>query len=114
MPIHGYFDPRRVVSVNQVSAESTYHVTIPKASVPPAGPTKTELGPGPVKLPPNYDAKFRGLLSGLLNPGSGAFGGLFEPGPEIPPSTSGAAEGVPSDGAFGVAPVNIPGETIGK
>ena len=119
--LRGYFDPRRVTSVNQVVAESTYHVTIPHASVPKvttaAKSAKIELGPGPVQLPPN----FQGPFGGRFGPGSvrlqqGPFGGRFGPGPvRLPPSETGAEpETLPGFGAFGVGPVIIPGETIGE
>ncbi|KAG2338106.1 hypothetical protein BDR05DRAFT_851168, partial [Suillus weaverae] len=63
--IHGYFDPRRVVTVNQIATDQALHVTIPTASINSSlpGVTTTELGPGPRKLPP------------------GPFGGHFGPGP---------------------------------
>ncbi|KAH0833222.1 hypothetical protein J3R83DRAFT_12282 [Lanmaoa asiatica] len=113
----GYFDPRRVTKVNQVVAESTFHVTIPAASVPKATTaekpsSKTEIGPGPLKLPPNF----------------GPFGGRYGPGPvrlpprcghghgtvHIPPSEAGAKpETIPGFGEFGAGPVIIPGETVG-
>ncbi|KAI9570569.1 hypothetical protein HD554DRAFT_2083105 [Boletus coccyginus] len=115
LPVRGYFDPRRVTSVNQVVAETTYHVTIPHASVASATPadkssSKVELGPGLLKLPPNF----------------GTFGGNFGPGPVIPPfggpgtvslpprETGVKPETLPGNGAFGVGPVIAPGETIGE
>lgn len=122
----GYFDPRRVTLVNQVVAESTYHVTIPAASVPKAATadkssSKTELGPGPIQLPPNFSAKHQGPFGGLFGPGPvrpshGPFGGHFGPGPvRLPPSETGAhPETLPGDGEFGVGPVIIPGETLGE
>ncbi|KAF8843681.1 hypothetical protein BDN67DRAFT_988233 [Paxillus ammoniavirescens] len=110
LPIHGYFDPRRVVTVNQVVAETTLHVTIPAASVAKITSTNTSsakvelsppsgFGPGPVRLPPQSP-----------------FGGRFGPGPvRLPPSETGAApETLPGNGEFGVGPVVIPGETIGE
>ncbi|KAF8442450.1 hypothetical protein L210DRAFT_3644556 [Boletus edulis BED1] len=115
-PLHirGYFDPRRVTSVNQVVAESTYHVTIPHASVPKGTTTenstsKVELGPGPLKI-----------SSDDLGP----FGGRFGPGPvrlprysgvRLPPGEMGAKpETLPGDGEFGVGPVITSGETLGE
>jgi len=114
-PIRGYFDPRRVTSVNQVVAETTYHVAIPHASVANATPadkssSKIEPGPGLLHLPPNF----------------GTFGGNFGPGPVIPPfggpgtvslpprETGVKPETLPGNGAFGVGPVITPGETIGQ
>lgn len=109
-PIRGYFDPRRVVAVNQVVAENTYHVTIPHSSVVNAttaekSGSKVELGPGPVQLPPNFNPRHQG-----------PFGGRFGPGPvRLPPSETGAKpETLPGFGAFGVGPVIVPGETIGE
>ncbi|KAH7884381.1 hypothetical protein F5I97DRAFT_1889097 [Phlebopus sp. FC_14] len=107
--IHGYFDPRRVVTVNQVVAETSFHTTIPASSVPKGTEPSTssgkiELGPGPVKLPPQSPAQQR------------PFGGNFGPGPvKLPLSETGARpETLPGDGEFGVGPVVIPGETIGE
>lgn len=93
-----------MVAVNQVAAESTYHVSIPSASVPkaPAGKSssKVELGPGPLKIPEHRQVFSRHLA----------------PGPVLlPPRETGAKpETLPGDGEFGVAPVVIPGETIGE
>ncbi|KIK99981.1 hypothetical protein PAXRUDRAFT_30156 [Paxillus rubicundulus Ve08.2h10] len=119
LPIHGYFDPRRVVTVDQVIAETTFHVTIPAASViktrstNPSSP-EVELSPTPSTFVANQ----------------GPFGGSFGPGPvrlpqqspfggpgsvRLPPSETGAApETLPGNGEFGVGPVVIPGETVGE
>ncbi|KAG1744157.1 uncharacterized protein EDB91DRAFT_1247034 [Suillus paluster] len=101
--VHGYFDPRRIVTVNQIATDQALHVTIPAASVNSSSPgvTTTEnvsSGPGPRKLPP------------------GPFGGHWGPGPvHLNPIESNARpETFPGDGEFGVGPVVIPGETIGK
>lgn len=108
-------------------AESTYHVTIPAASVPKAATaeksaSKIELGPGPVKLPPHFGVRYQGPFGGRFGPGpvrlpqQGPFGGHFGPGPvRLPPSETGAtSETLPGDGEFGIGPVVIPGETIGE
>ncbi|KAG2032566.1 hypothetical protein BDR03DRAFT_747881 [Suillus americanus] len=98
--IRGYFDPRRVVTVNQIATDQAVHVTIPAASINSSlpGVTTTELGPGPRKLPP------------------GPFGGHFGPGPVRldPLETNPERETFPGDGEFGAPPVVIPGETIGE
>lgn len=107
--IRGYFDPRRVTTVNQVVSENALHVRIPASSIPQVEATassgKAELGP---------ELGLQGL---------GAFGGVFGPGPvrfqppgavHIPPTETGATpETLPGDGAFGPGPVIIPGETVG-
>ncbi|KAF9223681.1 hypothetical protein BS17DRAFT_753610 [Gyrodon lividus] len=126
LPIHGYFDPRRVVSVNQVVAESTYHVTIPAASVPKATSTsassaKVELASGSVGLPSGFNAN-QGPFGGSFGPGpvrlpqQGPSSGNIGLGPvRLPPSETGAEpETLPGNGEFGVGPVIIPGETIGE
>ncbi|KAG9315221.1 hypothetical protein JVU11DRAFT_4351 [Chiua virens] len=104
LPIRGYFDPRRVTTVNQ-----TVTTTTDKSS-------KVELGPAPLEIPPNF-----GPFGGNFGPGpvrfpqKGPFGGHFGPGPvRLPPTETGAKpETLPGNGAFGVGPVIIPGETIG-
>ncbi|KIJ66893.1 hypothetical protein HYDPIDRAFT_166337 [Hydnomerulius pinastri MD-312] len=126
LPVRGYFDPRRVVTVNQLITESTYHVTIPAVSVPKVSSTnatnaKVELGPGPVKLPPGFNSR-QGPFGGRFGPGpvrlpqQGPFGGHFGPGPvRLPPTETGAKpETLPGNGEFGVGPVIIPGETVGE
>ncbi|KAF9243491.1 hypothetical protein BU15DRAFT_42859 [Melanogaster broomeanus] len=122
LPIHSYFDPRRVVTVNQVTAETTFHVTIPAASVPKVtsastSSAKVELGPGPVKLPPSFHAN-QGPFGGSFGPGPVRLptGGQFGLGPvRLPPTETGAKpETLPGNGEFGVGPVIIPGETIGE
>jgi len=115
LPIRGYFDPRRVTAVNQVSSENTLQVSIPSSAVPRAKASsagKVELGPEPLNVPPKQK-KFS------------PFGGRFEPGPvripgdspgavHIPRGESGATpETLPGHGEFGPGPVIIPGETIG-
>jgi hypothetical protein len=121
--IRGYFDPRRVTSVNQVVAESTYHVSIPHASIPKVktaekSSSKIELGPGPVQLPPGFLGPFGGTFGPgpVRPPQQGPFGGQFGPGPvRLPPSETGAApETLPGDGEFGVGPVIFGGETLGE
>ncbi|KAG1844801.1 hypothetical protein DFJ58DRAFT_801864 [Suillus subalutaceus] len=101
--IRGYFDPRRIVTVNQIATDQAVHVTIPAASINSTSPgvTTTEnvtLGPGPRKITP------------------GPFGGHFGPGPVRlgPLETNPERETFPGDGEFGVGPVVIPGETIGE
>lgn len=101
--IRGYFDPRRIVTVNQIATDQAVQVTIPAASVNSSlpGVTTTEnfaLGPGAKKLPP------------------GPFGGHFGPGPvHLDPLESNPhPETFPGDGEFGVPPVVIAGETIGE
>lgn len=107
------------MTVNQVVAESTYHVTIPAASVPKTTAdksSKTELGPGPLTLPPNFQGPFGGRFGpGPVRLPPGPFGGHFGPGPvRLPPRETGAKpETLPGDGEFGVGPVIIPGETVG-
>lgn len=49
--IHGYFDPRRVVTVNQIATDQALHFTIPSASFNANSPSVT-TGPGPVRLDP--------------------------------------------------------------
>lgn len=121
--LRGYFDPRRVVSVNQVVAESTYHVTIPHVSIPKGvtagkSSSKVELGPELIKLPPHFDLKSKGPFGGRFGPGPVRFppGGHFGHGPvRLPPSETGAkSETLPGFGAFGVGPVIVPGETLGE
>ncbi|KAG2125382.1 hypothetical protein DEU56DRAFT_873102 [Suillus clintonianus] len=99
--IRGYFDPRRVVTVNQIATDQALHVTIPAASINSSSPGVTEnvaLGPGPRKLPP------------------GPFGSHFGPRPVHldPIETNAHPETFPGDGEFGAPPVLIPGETIGE
>lgn len=99
--IRGYFDPRRVVTVNQIATDQALHVTIPAASINSSSPGVTEnvaLGPGPRKLPP------------------GPFSRHFGPGPVHldPIETNAHPETFPGDGEFGAPPVLIPGETIGE
>ncbi|KAG6334141.1 hypothetical protein ID866_4948 [Astraeus odoratus] len=116
LPIRGFFDPRRVVAVNQVFAENTLQVSIPASSVPQekaSSSGKVELGPEPLNVPPK-STKFS------------PFGGRFGPGPvripgdsagvvHIPRGESGATpETLPGHGEFGPGPVIIPGETIGE
>jgi hypothetical protein len=122
LPIRGYFDPRRVVTVNQVTAETSLHVTIPAASVPKVTSTNTssaniELGPGPVKLPPTFHAN-QGPFGGSFGPGPVRLpgSGQFGLGPvRLPPTETGAKpEILPGNGEFGVGPVIIPDETIGE
>jgi len=123
LPFRGYFDPRRVVTVNQVIAETTLHVTIPAASVPKI--TSTNASSANVELSPTPPSAFvanQGPFGGSFGPGpvklppQSPFGGRFGPGPvRLPPSETGTApETLPGSGEFGVGPVVIPGETIGK
>ena len=123
LPIRGYFDPRRVTTVNQVVAETNYQVTIPHSSVAKAttaekSSSKIELGPEPIRLPPNFIPKHQGSFGGRFEPGPviPPFGGHFGPGPvHLPPSETGATpETLPGFGAFGVGPVIVPGETLGE
>lgn len=90
--IHGYFDPRRVVSVNQIATEQALQFTIPSASFNASSPgvTTTENVSSP-------------------------FGGRFGPGPVRldPIETNAQPEIFPGNGEFGAPPVLIPGETIG-
>lgn len=90
--IHGYFDPRRIVTVNQIATDQALHVTIPSTSFNSSSSvvTTTENVPRP-------------------------FGGHFGPGPVHldPIETNAQPETFPGDGVFGVGPVIIPGETIG-
>lgn len=96
--IRGYFDPRRVVAVNQIFSENTLHVTIPASSVPQdkaASTGKVELGPDPLNVPPKQQRSLPGVV-------------------HLPPGETGAIrQTLPGLGAFGVGPVIIPGETIG-
>ncbi|KAG2111891.1 hypothetical protein BD769DRAFT_1630245 [Suillus cothurnatus] len=101
--IRGYFDPRRIVTVNQIATDQAVQVTIPAASVNSSlpGVTTTEnfaLGPGAKKLPP------------------GPFGGHFGPGPVTlgPSGVKSSPRDVPRGREFGVPPVVIAGETIGE
>ncbi|KAG1753362.1 hypothetical protein EDB19DRAFT_825169 [Suillus lakei] len=99
--IRGYFDPRRIVTVNQIATDQALHVTIPATSINSSSPGVTEnfaLGPGPRKIPP------------------GPFGGQFGPGPVRldPMETNAHPETFPGHGEFGAPPVMIPGETIGE
>lgn len=106
--IRGYFDPRRVTTVNQIVSENALHARIPVSSVPQTKATSS----GKVELGPELAAQ-----------GLGAFGGVFGPGPvqfqppgavRLPPTETGASpETLPGDGAFGPGPVIIPGETVG-
>jgi len=121
LPIRGYFDPRRVTTVNQVVAETNYHVSIPHTSVAKAttaekSSSKIELGPGPIQLPPNFIPKHLGPFGGRFGPGPVRLPPHFGPGPvRLPPSETGATpETLPGFGAFGVGPVIIPGETLGE
>jgi len=88
--IHGYFDPRRVVTVNQIATDQAVHVSIPSVSFNPSSPVVTTKN-----------------VSG--------FGGRFGPGPVHlnPIETHARPETFPGDGEFGAPPVLIPGETIG-
>lgn len=103
--------------MNQVVAESSYHVSIPAVSVPKTtGDAKVELGPGPLVLPPNHRSPFGGRFGpGPVRLPPGPFGGHFGPGPvRLPPGETGAKpETLPGNGEFGVGPVIVPGETIG-
>lgn len=96
--IHGYFDPRRVVTVNQIATDQALHVTIPAASVDSSSPAVTQN--------PAWGAG--------LN--QGPFGGRFGPGPVRldPLETNPHPETFPGNGEFGAPPVVIPGETIGE
>lgn len=88
--IRGYFDPRRVVTVNQIATDQALHVTIPTASINSSSPGITES--------------------------KGPFGGRFGPGPVHldPLETNPRPETFPGNGEFGAPPVVIPGETIGE
>ncbi|KAG0699546.1 hypothetical protein DFH29DRAFT_1001880 [Suillus ampliporus] len=93
--IHGYFDPRRIVTVNQIATDQALHVAIPAASVNSSSPGITEnvaLGPGPVRHPP------------------GPSGGHQGPGPEKHPHP----ETIPGHGKSGAPHVVIRGEITGK
>jgi hypothetical protein len=89
--IRGYFDPRRIVTVNQIATEQSLNFTIPSASFDSNSPAvSTKNAPRP-------------------------FGGHFGPGPvHLDPIDANARqETLPGSGEFGVGPVIIPGETIG-
>ena len=101
LPVRGYFDPRRVTTVNQVVAETNYQVTIPHASVAKAttaetSSSKIERVPGPIQLPPHFIPKHQGPFSGTGSFGPGPvrlpnFGRHFGPGHVcLPPSETGA------------------------
>ncbi|KAG2752146.1 hypothetical protein P692DRAFT_20725183 [Suillus brevipes Sb2] len=96
--IHGYFDPRRVVTVNQIATDQALHFAIPAASVNSSSPGVTQN--------PAWGAG--------LN--QGPFGGRFGPGPVRldPLETHPHPETFPGNGEFGAPPVVIPGETIGE
>ncbi|OJA17104.1 hypothetical protein AZE42_02611 [Rhizopogon vesiculosus] len=89
--IHGYFDPRRIVTVNQIATDQALHFAVPTKSFNSSSPdVTTKSNPGP-------------------------FGGRFGPGPVHlnPIETNAHPETFPGDGEFGAPPVLIPGETIG-
>ncbi|KAG2149145.1 uncharacterized protein EDB93DRAFT_1084503 [Suillus bovinus] len=93
--IRGYFDPRRIVTVNQNATEQALQVTIPHSSIKPTTPGVTTKN---FALP------------------QGPFGAPFGPGPVRlgPTETNPVSETFPGDGEFGAPPVMIPGETIGE
>ncbi|KAG1826520.1 hypothetical protein EV424DRAFT_1319691 [Suillus variegatus] len=93
--IRGYFDPRRIVTVNQIATDQALHVTIPTASINSTSPGVT--------------------IKNFALP-QGPFGAPFGPGPVRlgPTETNAVPETFPGDGEFGALPPLIPGETIGK
>ncbi|EGN98673.1 hypothetical protein SERLA73DRAFT_181249 [Serpula lacrymans var. lacrymans S7.3] len=108
--VRGYFDPRRVVTLNQVYTDQPvpFHLgptALSAASVKPA--ENVEFGPGPVKLPTENIALGPGPVKIPHSP----FGPPFGPGPvRLPPSETGATpEQLPGDGEFGPGPVILPG-----
>lgn len=91
--IRGYFDPRRVTSVNQVASENMFHAKIAASSIPQhkiqaatSATDKVELGPDPLSDP------------GVVHIPSGEMGAE----PEMLPM------------GFGPGPVILPGETVGE
>ncbi|KAG2072834.1 hypothetical protein BDR04DRAFT_383957 [Suillus decipiens] len=49
----GYFDPRRIVTVNQVTSDEDVNVTISAASISPSSPGVAVNPGGPIQLGPN-------------------------------------------------------------
>lgn len=69
--IRGYFDPRRIVTVNQIATDQAVHVTIPAASINPSSPGVTVNPGGPIQLGPTETNPRQEIF-----PGDGEFGAL--------------------------------------